>query len=447
MYRYAMEALKEWKGKKNRKPLIIRGARQVGKSYLVRLFGSECFQRVVEINFEKNPERAELFFGNDPAETIRLLEMEFNISIKLENTLLFLDEIQAASGVLSSLRYFYEEMPDIHIIAAGSLLEFVLEEHTFSMPVGRIEYLYIGPFSFEEFLLGMGEIRLVNYIQDYSLESAVAASIHNKLLKYISIFFFTGGMPEAIALFKEEESYRQVDMVKESIISTYYDDFGKYGNRIDQHRLRKLFRKIPTVVGQKFKYANIDREERSKDMKRALHMLCNARIVSPVYHSSCNGLPLGAEINDRLFKVIYLDIGLMCSICGLDPARLKDSDKLMLINSGAVCEQFIGQHLLFSSDCYKGPELYYWAREQRNSSAEVDFVIAEIGRIVPVEVKAGKTGTMKSLHLFMHEKKSDLALRFDTNPPSIFKGSFRLISLPLYQLGQTRRIIRELQLI
>jgi len=262
MKRSAELYLDQWKVRDNRKPLIIRGARQVGKTYLVRLLAKK-FENLIEINFERYPELAELFSSNDPVEIIGLLELHFGTQIKPGSTLLFLDEIQAKPEILSTLRYFYEDMANLHVIAAGSLLEFALEQPTFSIPVGRIEYLFLGPMQFEEFLAATGNDTLVQFLNEFTLNNKIPEVIHNQLLKHLRTFMITGGMPEVVKRFCQTGSWQECEIVKNSIVTTFQNDFNKYGKRMDSDVLYDLFRKIPVQVGQKFKYVNINRYQRA----------------------------------------------------------------------------------------------------------------------------------------------------------------------------------------
>ncbi len=452
MYRSASDYLLKWKNRKRRKPLVIRGARQVGKSYLVSMFAEQNFSDFIEVNFERNPEMKSLFTGT-PEKIIKLLELKYNKKIDIENTLLFLDEIQAAPEVFAKLRYFYEEVPELHIIAAGSLLEFLLENHTFSMPVGRIEYLHLGPMTFEEFLTANGNTMLVDFIQNFSLSEDVPESVHSDLISLFKAFLIIGGMPEAVSAFVETKSYHESEIVKESILGTYEDDFNKYSSRVNHGRILNVFKKLPLMVGEKFKYVNVDKNERAKDIAKALHLLEMARIVFLIKHSACNGVPLGSQVNEKKFKITFLDVGLMVSACGMSMLDIENADDVMMVNSGGLCEQFVGQHLLYLNEYYKKPELYYWVREAKSSSAEVDYVISSGTEIIPVEVKAGKTGRLKSLHQFVKEKGVDLSVRINLAKPSVFQEStrvpvgqsveFNLLSIPFYLVGQVRRLAQE----
>jgi len=452
MHRSALDYLVEWKIRVRRKPLVIRGARQVGKSYLVSAFAEKNFSDYIEINFEKDHEIISLFSGT-PEQIIKLLELRFNKTIDIENTLLFLDEIQAAPEVFAKLRYFYEDLPDLHIIAAGSLLEFILEEHTFSMPVGRIEYLHLGPMTFEEFLTANGKTMLAECIQNYSLSEELPDSVHSDLVTLFKTYLIIGGMPEAVQVYVETGSFYESEIVKESILGTYEDDFNKYASRVNHLLILNLFKKLPMIVGKKFKYVTIDRNERAQNIAKALHMLELAKITYRVKHSACNGVPLGSQVNEKKFKLIFLDVGLMAGACGLNMIDIEHVDDLMMINSGSLCEQFVGQHLLYSNQYYKKPELFYWVREAKNSSAEVDYVISSGTQIIPVEVKAGKTGRLKSLHQLVKDKGIKLAVRINLSKPNILKDSnklpggesveYKLFSIPFYLTGQIKRLLRE----
>ncbi|MBI5488088.1 MAG: ATP-binding protein [Deltaproteobacteria bacterium] len=453
MHRIAEEHLVAWKSKAGRKPIVLRGARQVGKSYLVREFARENFKRFVEINFERDPDIATLFTSNSPSKIVQLLELRLDTAIRPGETLLFLDEIQAAPSTIAALRYFLEQMPELHVAAAGSLLEMVLSDLPRAMPVGRIEYLHLGPMQFEEFLRAAGHERLVGFLGGLAPGEEVPEAIHAKLLDLFRTFVVVGGMPEAVAAYLVRNNFREAEEVKHSILSTYKEDFGKYAGRVPHTRLHSLFGRIPALIGRGFKYAHVDRAEPARALARALDLLCMARVASRVRHSSANGVPLGAEANDRIFKLLFLDAGLVTTATGLTILDFEQAADILLVNSGATCEQAVGQHLLHSAPPYHEPELFFWVREKANAAAEVDYLVAEGAHVVPVEVKAGKTGTLKSLHLFLREKRRSLGVRLNSGPPSLLRAEtaladgkkvpFRLLSLPLYMVGQVRRLIRE----
>ena len=452
MYRAALEYLKAWKGKSNRKPLVIRGARQVGKSYLVRSFARQCEYELFEINFEQDHDTADCFLSKHPDQILSLLELKHGQKIVPGKTLLFLDEIQATPRVFSSLRYFYEQVPGIHVVAAGSLLEFVLENHTFSMPVGRIEYLHLGPMTFKEFLGGINRENLAGLLEAASLVQPVPDVLHKELMQLFRLYLFIGGMPESIGVYADSRSLLEVDAVKHGILQTYQDDFNKYGQRVDPVRIRKVFMRLPFLVGNKLKYVHLDAAGKSTDLKKVLHLLALAKVYYPVFHSSANGIPLGAQYNEKFQKPLFLDVGLLMSACGMRLGDIQTLRNTALVNSGALCEQFIGQHLLYRNPMFMAPELFYWCREKRQASSEIDYVISLGTTVIPVEVKAGKTGTLKSLHVFVKEKRLKFGLRFNADMMSLaivplalphVKGAFSLLSLPLYMVEETDRLLKE----
>jgi len=448
--------LTDWAARSPRKPLIIRGARQVGKSTLVRQFAATSGLSLLAINFERNPQFREAFVEKDPAQIQTVLGLLTEEKIVAGKTLLFFDEIQAAPEALAALRYFYEEAPDLHVLAAGSLLEFALEDAQFSMPVGRVEYLHLGPMQFEDFVEAMGHEDLVRYLQQLSLEDIRAQRfpkpVHEKYLTLLKQYWIVGGLPEAVAGYVQSGDFSEVTRVQHSIVSTYRDDFNKYSQNSLKHRVQLVFDRLPMMVGRKFKYAHISREHRAVDLEAALQQLCMARVAARVMHSSANGIPLGAESNPRVFKTLYMDIGLMCSALNLNVLDLGKED-MSLVNDGALAEQFIGQQLLYSGSYYDTPALYYWVREAKSAAAEVDYLLTSGRHVVPVEIKAGTTGTLKSLHQFLKEKQRHFALRFNADLPSLWHdkrkltdGSlidYELLSLPLYLSGQAQRLMRS----
>jgi len=453
MYRDALTDLRDWKNQKNRKPLVLRGARQVGKTWLVREFAKENFDHLVEINFDHTPDQAKLFVKGDVDRCLQLLETEYNLDIIPGKTLIFLDEIQAIPEILPYLRYFYEKRPDIFVIAAGSLLEFLLSEHDFSMPVGRIEYLHLGPMTIEEFLLALDQRRLVSFLSGINLHESIPESIHQKLLYFLKLFWIVGGMPAAVAAYRDSKSFQYPNREHGIILQTYEDDFSKYRKRIYPQRIRKVFHRIPALVGKKLKYVSLDSDERSKDLADTLDLLEMARVIYRVHHSAGNGVPLGAEMKAKDFKPLFLDTGLMTRSLGLNLSTLQDVKELTLVNNGAVAEQFIGQHLLYQNLSYEKPELFYWNREKKNSSAEVDYLLSIDNKVIPVEVKAGASGSLKSLQVFLAEKRAPIALRFNSMTPSLMeltvkiKGTpghpYLFLSLPHYLVWQAKRLLKE----
>lgn len=451
MRRIALEYLNNWKNRPNRKPLILRGARQVGKSYLVRIFAEKEGLELLELNLETDIGILECFQSKNPQEIIKLLELKTNRKIIPGKTILFLDEIQKATEIFASLRYFYEKLPKLHVILAGSLFDFVFEEHNFSMPVGRIEYLYLGPMTFKEFLEGLSKESLSEYLSSYSIRSKLPLAVHDELLKLFKIYLVIGGMPEAVQTYKDTNSFLEVDRVKKSILLTYRDDFSKYSSPGKKSILQKIFQTLPASVGKKIIYMNLAPDEKIQDIKKALYLLAMARIYSPVFHSSGNKIPLRAQLNEKIQKCLMLDVGLLNSAYGYSYADFISVDNDLLFNIGNICEQFVGQHLLYIGETFEEPELFYWVREKSQSSAELDYLISVGPKIIPIEVKAGKTGTLKSLQSFLKEKDLTFGVRFNANLPIIqkadfslpnTKGEFQLLSLPIYMVEDVIRHIK-----
>lgn len=456
MHRQQLQFLHDWLHDNNRKPLIIRGARQVGKSTLVELFAREYKKTLLNVNLERHPELSQIFSEKDPAQIIQQIEFLPNMGNINKDALLFLDEIPAVPEAIPALRYFYEDKPDLPVISAGSLLEFVLSDHSFSMPVGRIQYLHMGPMTFTEFLAAVGEEKLKSFVMHYEPSQKIGELVHKRLLSLMRSYYYIGGMPEAVAVFVDSHSYKDVSKVHNSIIETYREDFSKYAGSRNLHRMRNVFNFVARNVGQKIKYSNISFQDQSVTIKKDLELLSMARIIGKVTHSHCSGLPLQADINEKVYKALFLDVGLMNAICGLEWSVVSQMDDVKLINEGAIAEQFIGQHLQSLLADTPNRELTYWLREGRSSNAEIDFVIGIAGTIIPIEVKAGATGKLKSLHQFMGSKQAPLAIRFDASLPSVSQINtvinidkehrnvdYQLISLPLYLIERLDVIVEH----
>ena len=455
--RNELRHLEEWADRPARKPLVVRGARQVGKSTLVREFARASGLQLVEINVERDPELGEAFTGNDPARIVSTLSLMTGQPIAAGESVLFLDEIQAVPKALAALRYFHEEMPQLHVVAAGSLLELALGERGFSMPVGRIEFLHLGPMDFEDFLVAVERPQLAKHLRTFSLDEDIPDALHRQYLDVLRQYWVVGGLPEAVSAYVSASESRPGDFaavarVQRNLLAAYRDDFSKYSHGRLRDRVRLVFDRLPAMVGRKFKYVGVSRDHRAAELADALAHLCMARVAWKVRRTAANGLPLDAEVNERYFKCLTMDVGMMCAAMGLSVVDL-DSEPLELVNDGAVAEQFVGQQLLTGGRPYETPALHYWAREARNASAEVDYVLGVGRRVVPVEVKAGTTGSLRSLQRFVAEKSSDFAIRFNAHAPSLLRDTrrladgsvidYRLLSLPLYLAGQARRLAAD----
>jgi len=427
MERNLFKTIQSWKNSPNRKPLIIRGARQVGKSWLVEYFGKSEFEQLLTINFELQPKYCSCFASLDPKEIITGIELNANATITQGSTLLFLDEIQACPGALRSLRYFYENMPGLHVIAAGSLIEFSLNAEDYSHPVGRVASYNLNPLTFGEFLTACGENKLRTYLQNLSPSSSVEA-VHEKCSNLLRIYFYLGGMPEAVALWIKSGSFNKTDEILQNLLQNYRHDFGKYGRKINIPLLEKVYARAPAQVGVRFKYVNVDEHTASREIRSAVDLLSKARILHRIHAVPGCGLPLGANMKDRIFKLLFLDIGLLQNSMGIGK-ETRLSDNLMSVYKGAIAEQFIGQELMALQEPFREPQLFFWQRDIRGSEAEVDYLWQQGEQILPVEVKAGTTGTLKSLRIFLKEYGCPVGVRFSMHPLS-FTDS--VLSIPLY---------------
>lgn len=458
MERISSQFLQTWKGSHSRKPLVLRGARQTGKTWLVQHVGKSAWGDVAYVNFERDPDLATCFESNDPRVTVALIEARLRRSITLGQTLLFLDEIQAAPAVLAKLRWFHEELPLLHVIAAGSLLDFALADHSFSMPVGRISYAHIEPMTFAEFLLASGEERLLEFIRQATFVQTVPALIHDRLMSLVRTYSFVGGMPAAVAIWVGTHSLHAVAELQRDLLQTIRDDFAKYESvalsRVNTLRVAKVFSSLPKLVGRKFMASEIDRDEKSLNLKDAFRLLSLARVVTPVQRTMANGIPLGAEIDERYQKVCFLDVGLYSNMTGLDLSVLNSRDDLTFVNEGQLAEQFVGQELRACRPLNQEPALFTWARQNKNSNAEVDYVMQVSDRVVPVEVKAGATGRLRSLQMMVQEKKLSLAVRVSSQPMLLSElvtalpvgpsHNFKLLSVPFYMVSELPRLLATL---
>ena len=399
-----------WQRSLSRKPLLIRGARQVGKSTAVRNL-SKQFDNFIEINFDEQPEYENLFANtSDINDLIEQLAIITQTPIIEGKTLIFLDEIQASLPAISKLRYFYERKPNLHVIAAGSLLEFALSELP-SFGVGRVRSLFMYPFSFNEFLGALNETQLVRMLQQSNSAKPLNAIFHEKLKTYFKKFLIIGGMPQAVQTYVANGDLLEVQRILDDLIIAIQADFVKYKRQIPPASIKSIFDSIVKQVGTKFRYSNDFTSLTSPVIKQVVDLLEMAGLVHRVTHSSSNGIPIGAETNPKKTKLLIFDTGIYQRILGLDVASLLLKDDIEVVNKGNIAELFVGLELLKSNDCYERTALYYWHREAKNSQAEVDYVIQNQDAIVPIEVKAGTKGAMQSMFLFMDEKKSDWGVR------------------------------------
>jgi len=394
MYRDSLKTLQEWRLSPQRKPLLIRGARQVGKSWLVDEFG-KYFDSYVKINFEKERAIHQVFASDLIVEQIiDELSLYAGKKIQPDKTLLFFDEIQECDNAIKSLRYFKEDYPELHVIAAGSLIDFKFEE--LGMPVGRVQYLHLNPLSFAEFLVACGRDDLRVHLLRQQVNDALQAALLNLLKTYL----WVGGMPAAVESWLTYKDASQCHAIQDEITQTYYDDFAKYAKKNQVPLVEKVFKSVPAQLGRKFKFSHVDKEVRSLYLKNSLDLLEKAGIVHICYHTNAQQIPLGAEADDKKFKVFFFDVGLAQRILGLDMKEWVLTP-IKVDNIGAIAEQFVAQELTAYSPSNKKSQLYYWHRENKTSNAEVDFILEHQGHIVPIEVKSSAKGQLKSLHQYL----------------------------------------------
>lgn len=446
--------LKEWAERLERKPVLLRGARQVGKSTAVRNLG-KSFENFVEINFERQPEYKALFVGDLVVDRI-VAQISAICGQKLipGKTLLFLDEIQQCREAIMALRFFKEEMPGLHVIAAGSLLEFALEElPTFG--VGRIHSMFMYPMTFDEFLLANGRELLIEARNNADPENPLPTPLHEKLVELLRTYMLIGGMPEVVGKWVNTHDYLQCQELQDDILIGYEDDFPKYKKKVDPKLLRMTLRSVASQVTQKFSYSVVGGGYRVDEVKKALEMLILAGICVPITRTDANGLPLGSGADNSYRKILICDSGIMLRILNMTLGDISDITKEILtesasnlVNKGPLAEMIAGLEMERYSVPNIRKEIYYWVRQAKNSQAEIDYVDS-IGReIIPIEVKAGQKGGMKSLWIFMREKKLYKAIRCSLENFGEFKyvdeeqdNSIRnVVICPLYAISMFKSL-------
>ena len=454
MNRLSRRALIKWQADKYPHPIVVRGARQVGKSFLLERFAKENFKTAVIINFEYDFEFYEDFETLDPVHIVNQIYLKRNIEIKTGESLIFLDEVQLFPKAIQALRYFYEKMPGLHVIAAGSLVDFALKQEPVSMPVGRVHYFYMHPLSFREFLEAQGLVGYLKFIDDLDftksrnvLKKALKVkpgitssgnAVHEKLLAEVQKYLLLGGMPAVIREYlNNDKQFSLAFREQRQILNTYIDDFRKYGKNSEFYYLRKSFERAPHLISKKFKYSQLDPESKSTHLKQALEHLIDAHLFTKVRATSGIVTPLELNASDSDFKIIGLDCGLVQNLLSANNESLYVSD----FSSEIITEQFVGQELRVYGDPYDLNRLYYWFNDAKNASAEIDYLI-EIGKhIIPVEVKASHRGRLKSLRYFMDKYKAPLGIRISANPLSFEEG---ILSVPFYAVPEINRLVEML---
>jgi uncharacterized protein len=451
MKRDIIQYLKEWKNRNDRNPLILRGARQVGKTYVIEEFARNEFKNFLSINLEEKPELKKLFFDNDVNRILTELSVLLNAEISYGNSLFFIDEIQSCPEAIQSLRYFKEKLPELHVICAGSLLDHTLNEMNLPTPVGRVEFIYMYPLTFKEFLLAIKQDKLISYINSFDFSKPFSEIIHNQISQLLRLYFFIGGMPAAVKSYAEENKLTEIQRIHHNILTSIQYDFAKYGTRKQQEYLQTVLKYCGQNPGRKIKYSNIDRDTRSNFLKESIRKLELSRIIHTVKHTNAQKVPLATHFRDDVYKTIFMDIGFVNHFNQID---LTDLENLATDNEGMLAEQFTGQELLAQNKPGLDPQLYYWSREEKSSNAEIDFIFQHKNQIYPIKVKAGKTGTLKSMQVYLFEKILKTGIRFNMDKPTIgnFKTginisnknaelSWTLLSLPLYMVSELKRIL------
>ncbi len=437
----------EWKNQKKRKPLVVRGARQVGKTSAVNLFAEDSFKTYIYINLELENNLALFSRMNPVRELAQSIELNFNKKIIPGSTLIFLDEVQNSSIAMSQLRYFYEEMPALHLVAAGSSLEVKMKSEGFSFPVGRVEYCYMYPVTFEEFLSALKETETLQYINSIRADSRVPPEIHTTLMKKYHEYLLVGGMPEAVARYAETKSLIDVDPVYESILTGFKDDVFKYASLAKAKYIQYLIEHASKYIGLPVTYEKFGGSGfRSREMSEAFDVLEKAMVISRVYASASKQLPIINNLR-KMPKLLYLDTGLVNYQVGLR-TKIMNIQDINAVYHGQLSEQIAGQALL-SLAIRKNINLSYWYREQKGSISEIDYLIRSHNRLIPVEVKSGKSGTLRSLHNFIDESKNDFAVRIYSGMMGIEKiriprkKQFTLFSIPFYLLHRVEQLLDE----
>ncbi len=427
MQRISEHQILSWKDSPRRKPLIIRGARQVGKTWLVDNVMASQFGNFVKIDLEQRKDLHTYFTDNlDPVQIVKNLELSFG-RILPGKTLLFFDEIQACPRAIMALRYFYEQLPDLHVVAAGSLLEFAFGE--ISIPVGRVQYLHLSPMTFYEYLIAQDKEVMAKYVlaDPARTDKQTQATILTELRNY----FFVGGMPECVKTYRDTKSFTETFQTQSEILDAYRDDFSKYTPKVDPLCLDSVFLHVARGVGEQLKYTRLNAGHSGQTNRKAFELLAKAKLIHKIPSCDPSGLPLGATANPKKFKASILDIGLLQRLCQIPVEMELQEESLLGMYRGKLAEQFVAQELV----AWQGSDLFYWARSARSSNAEVDYLVVKNGRIYPVEVKSGRGGSLRSLHLMLKQ--------YPNCPQGLvlYSGTYHtlteqnLIFLPLYSVA------------
>ena len=426
MYRIAIEKLYKWKNSKRRKPLIIEGARQVGKTWLMKEFGKQAYADTVYINFDSNSRMADLFSADlDTDRLIMGLELYAGRKINPENTLLIFDEVQEVPRALASLKYFYENAPQYHIVCAGSLLGIALHQGT-SFPVGKVDFLKLYPLSFSEFLMATGNERFAELLKNQDYE--MITSFKQTYIDALKHYYFVGGMPEAVQSFAESKDFNEVRAIQKRILAAYEQDFSKHAPNEIVPKIRMLWNSIPSQLARenkKFIYGLVREGGRAREYETAIMWLSDCGLVHKVSRVNAAGIPLKAYEDLKAFKLFIVDVGLLGCMTGLRQRTLLDGDDLFVEFKGALTEQYVCQQLKTIEDL----GIYYYTNDR--GSCEIDFVVDTGEQIVPVEVKAETNLRAKSLKTYRERFEPELSVRTSM---ADYKKEDWLLNLPLYAI-------------
>ena len=437
--------LLEWKDKKGRKPLVIRGARQVGKTSAVHQFGVAAFETYLYINLELDEHAALFARMHAIRELLQLIQLKFNKKITPGSTLIFIDEVQSSDIAMNQLRYFHEELPELHVVAAGSLLEVKMKSEGFSFPVGRVEYCYLHPATFDEFLAAQGETEALNYLSSVKQDTAIPEEIHAMMMKKFHSYLLVGGMPEAVARYAETRSFIDIDPVYESILTGLRDDAFKYATAAKIKYLQHIIEHASKYVGLQIKYEKFGESNfRSREMSEAFDVVEKAMLVSRVFASASKQMPLMSNLK-KSPKLLHLDAGLVNYQIGMR-SEIAMMNDINAVYHGQIGEQIAGQTFL-AMNTTQNQNMHYWYREQKGAISELDYLTVINQKLVPVEVKSGKTGALRSLHIFMDESEGNFALRIYSGNMKTERiatpnqKKFTLFSVPFYMLFRIRELL------
>ncbi|TAE35405.1 MAG: DUF4143 domain-containing protein [Sphingobacteriales bacterium] len=426
MNRLLIKELVDWKNATNRKPLIIKGARQVGKTWLMQTFGEQQFKQVVYLNFESSQRLQEMFKPDfNIPRIITVIEIETNQKIDYTNTLLIFDEIQEAEKGLTALKYFYEQAPQYFIIAAGSMMGISLQKSN-SFPVGKVDFLQLYPLSFAEFLNNAGYSKLADNL--VLKNWAVIATFHQKLVELLRLYYFVGGMPEVVANYIENKNLETVRQLQQKIIIGYQNDFAKHAPNDIVPKIKLVWQSLISQLAKenrKFIYGQLKKGARAKNFETAINWLVDAGLVLKVNKVTNPTMPLNAYADFDAFKLFLVDIGLLNAIANLDPKILLEKNTILTEYKGALTEQYVCQQLKIKTD------LYYWVAE--NATAEIDFLIQQQNQIIPIEVKAEENLKSKSLTTYVQKYAPTTAIRTSINQ---FRAETWFTNWPLYGIGE-----------